>query len=38
MGYATTLMYADDADNLTFTVCSFPKLQHDMNVADSKIS
>ena len=28
-------MYADDA-NLTFTACSFPKLQHDMNVADSK--
>ena len=30
-------MYADDA-NLTFIACSFPQLQHDMNVADSKIS
>ena len=28
-------MYTDDA-NLNFTACSFPKLQHDMNVADSK--
>ena len=31
-------MYADDANNLTFTACSFPELQHGMNVADSKIS
>ena len=31
-------MYADDANNLMFTACSFPKLPHDMNVADSKIS
>ena len=38
MDYATTLMYADDANNLTFTACSFPKLQHDMNVADSKLA
>ena len=30
-------MYADNANNLTFTARSFPKLQHDMNVADSKI-
>ena len=36
MDYAITLMYADDANNLTFTACSFPRLQHDMNVADSK--
>ena len=36
MDYAITLMYADDANNLPFTACSFPRLQHDMNVADSK--
>ena len=38
MDYATTLMYADDANSLTFTTCNVPKLQHDMNVADSKIN
>ena len=31
MDYATTRMYADDA-NLTFTAYSIPELQHDMNV------
>ena len=31
MAYASTRMFADDT-NLTFTACSIPKLQHDMNV------
>ena len=29
--YATVRMYADDT-NMTFTACSIPELQHDMNV------
>ena len=29
--YATVRMYADDT-NMTFTACSIPELQHDMNI------
>ena len=29
--YATVRMYADDT-NMTFTACSIPELQHDMNM------
>ena len=29
--YATVRMYADD-NNMTFTACSIPELQHDMNI------
>ena len=29
--YATVRMYADDT-NMTFTACSMPELQHDMNI------
>ena len=29
MDYATAWMYADDANNLTFTASSFPKLQQE---------